>query len=450
MDSIDRNLKVQYVPLSSLRHPEKNARRWTKEATAQLEESITRHGVVDPLIVNSAPERKGIIIGGNFRAAVLEKLKYEKVPVVFVSITDPKKEAELILRLNKNTGEWSEEILAELGKELGEDFLADVGFSSEELDDIFPVEETPEVFDLKKELSKIGITSVTVEKGDVYKIGDDLHVMCGDSMVEADMLTLMAGEKADMCMTDEPYVLDYTKGKKRHKSTEGFGYKRDRKYLETDSLPDDFVEKWTANIAKVAKPDFSIIAYEHPKNLRLLWNEMEKHWRYRGTIIWRVPNRVQGFAARLKFFNKFDIAVVATSGDVVLNSEPESDELLQNEYEAALFMTAGKPTWESYAKGKKYCPSDFVEHVASDAKNSGQGVVFGTKPVPILIPYIKVLTKRGDLVVEPFGGSGSTAVAAWKLGRRCYLMEKSNVYTAVILKRLEMLTGLKAEKIHGR
>lgn len=444
MNSIDRKLKVEYVPLSSLRHPEKNPRVWTKETTEQLKESITRHGIVDPLIVNCAPERKGIIIGGNFRAEVLKNLKYVEVPVVFISVPDQKKEAELILRLNKNTGDWSEKLLAEFD----ESILADIGFTSEELDDIFPVDETPEVFDLAKELEKLDITTIDIQKGDMFRVGDSLKVRCGDSTIEADIFALMAGEKADMCLTDEPYILDYARGKKRHKSTDGFGYKRDRKYLETDSIPDDFVEKWMANVAKIAKPDFSIIAFEHPKNLRLLWNELEKHWRYRGTIIWNIPNRMQGFAAKHKLFNKFDIALVGTSGDIVLNDEPEEDELLQNDYEAALFATSGKPHWESYEKGKKYCPTDFIQHVAADEKSSGQGIIFGTKPVDILLPYIKVLTKRDGLIVEPFGGAGSTAVGAWKLKRRCYVMEKSNVYTAVILKRLQRLTGLTPEKIH--
>ena len=90
--------------------------------------------------------------------------------------------------------------------------------------------------------------------------------------------------------------------------------------------------------------------------------------------------------------------------------------LLSGKYETALYATAGKPTWEGYEKGKRICPTDFIENVAADEKSSGQGIIFGTKPLPILIPYLKVLTKRGDLVLEPFGGSGSTAPAAIKLG----------------------------------
>ena len=90
---------------------------------------------------------------------------------------------------------------------------------------------------------------------------------------------------------------------------------------------------------------------------------------------------------------------------------------------------------------------DFIKFKAADERSSGQGIIFGTKPLEILIPYLKVLTKRSDLVVEPFGGSGSTLVASLKLNRRCFLMEKSPVYTEVILNRWEKTTGKKVNKI---
>ncbi|MBU6214348.1 ParB N-terminal domain-containing protein [Patescibacteria group bacterium] len=437
------DLKIEYVALSSLRHPERNPRIWSKEATAQLKESIEQNGIVDPLIVNNAPERKGIIVGGNFRAEVLKEMGYDTVPVVYVNIPDPAKEAALIIRLNKNTGDWDLNLLAEFDSFL----LSGIGFTSEELDGIFPAEENPEVFDLQRELAKLEITNVDIKPGDKFAFGDSF-VRCGDSMSEADMLALMGGEQADMVCTDPPYILDYLKGKKKQdgKVTEGFGLKRDRIYLGTTSLPDNFSDLWMAAVAKVQKPDFSILIFEHPKNLKTIWTALEKHWKYRNTITWHVPNRVQGFAAKHKFFNKQDIALVGTGGEVSLNLEAE-DELFQNEYENAIYATSGKPHFESYEKGKKICPTDFIEHIAADAKSSGQSIIFGTKPIELLIPYIKVLTKRGDIVLEPFGGSGSSAVAAWKLGRRFFLMEKSPVYTAVILKRLEKVTGIKHKKV---
>lgn len=440
---IKRNLKIEYVPLTSLRHPENNPRKWSKKATEQLKQSIERHGVLDPLIVNSAPSRRGVIIGGNFRAKVLKEMGIASVPVVLVNIPDQAKEAEVIIRLNKNTGEFDLDLLAEFDETL----LTDIGFSTEELDDIFPLDETPEKFDLAKELAKLDIKKIVTKKGDVYQLGNS-RLACSDSTIESAVLKLMAGEKADLCLTDPPYILNYLLGKKRHgKATEGFGLKRDRKYLETDSLPPNFTEKWMANIAKVQKPDFSIMVFENPKNLRIVWNELEKHWRYRNTIVWHLPNRTQGFSAKYKFFNKHDIALLGTGGQVSVNLDPEPTELLQNEYENALFATSGKPHWEGYERGKKFCPTDFIDFKAADEKSSGQGIIFGTKPIEILIPYLKVLTKRGDLIVEPFGGSGSTLIAATKLERRCYIMEKSPVYTEVIKKRWEKLTGLKAKKV---
>ena len=440
----NKNLKIEYVSIDSLKPSEYNPRKISKESMEQLKESIKKFKLVDPLIVNCAKNRNGIVIGGHMRLKAATELGFKEAPVVYLNIPDIEKEKELNIRLNKNTGEFDWDLLANFN----EGFLADLGFNSEELDDVFGIDDNPEMFDLAKELQRLDIKNIEIQKGDVWQLGS--HKMkCGDSTIEADVLDLMAGEKADMCLTDPPYILNYLKGKTRGKNgpTLGFGAKKDRRYLETDVLPDNFTELWMANVAKVQKPDFSIIIFENPKNLRIIWNELEKHWKYRNTIVWHVPNRVQGFSAKYKFFNKSDIALVGTGGNVKLNVEPEADELFQNEYENAIYATAGKPQWEGYEKGKKICPTDFIEHVAADKKSSGQGIIFGTKPLELLIPYLKVLTKRGDLVIEPFGGSGSTLIAAEKLGRRCYLVEKSPVYAEVIRNRWQKMTGKKAKKI---
>jgi DNA modification methylase len=259
----------------------------------------------------------------------------------------------------------------------------------------------------------------------------------------------MNGERADLCLTDPPYILDYLHAKRHGEPTEGFGAKKNRRYLETDVLPDNFTDLWMANVAAYAKPDFSIICYENWKNIRTIWQGMEDHgWKVKNMIVWHLPNRHQGFAAKYKFFSKHDIAMVGASGTVEYNHDEEPDSL-QEEYETALYAIAGKPQWEGYDHGKRYQPTDFIEFQADDEKSSGQNIIFGTKPLEILIPYIKVLTKRGDLVVEPFCGSGSTLIAATKLQRRCYIMEKSPVYAEVALKRWEKSTGEKRVKIDG-
>lgn len=433
---------ITEVKIKDLKPAPYNPRKWSEGAIAGLTASIEQFGLVDPILVNSAVNRRNIVIGGHFRLKVAKDLGYETVPVVYLDIPDETKEKELNLRLNKNLGSWDYELLAEFD----ESFLTDIGFDSEELDEIFDLTvDEPENFDLEKELAKLGIKKRTVKKGDVYQLGDS-RLMCGDSTIPEDFDKLMNGELADMCLTDEPYILDYIHGKRGGKPTTGFGAKRNRRYLETDVLPDNFIELWMANVARYAKPDFSIISFENWKNLREMWSEIEKYWKVKNMIVWHLPNRHQGFSAKYKFFSKHDIAMVGGSGEVPYNHDEEPDGL-QEEYETALYAISGKPHWEGYAGGKKIQPTDFIEYQASDEKSSGQNIIFGTKPLEILIPYIKVLTKRGDLVVEPFCGSGSTLIAATKLKRRCYIMEKSPVYAEVALNRWEKLTGQKRVKL---
>lgn len=428
------------VSVNDLITPDYNPRHWSDQQTKDLEESIKRFGLVDPIIANSAEARKNIVIGGNFRLKVAKQTGFTEVPVIYVDIPDIEKEKELNLRLNKNTGEFDLKLLAEFDEAV----LKDVGFDSEDLDEIFHVEDIPEEFDLKSALERAGVNEVTTKEGDIWILGDS-KLMVGDSTKSEDVLTLMVGEKADMCFTDPPYILDYLKDKKKNgEPTKGFGQKNNRRYIGTDSLPDNFTELWMSNIAKIQQENFSIIVYENWKNIRTIWSEMEKYWRVKNMLVWHLPNRSQGFSAKYKFFSKHDIAMVGASpnGDIEFNLEPETDGL-QEEYETALFAISGKPQWEGYEKGKKFQPTDFIEYKASDEKSSGQGVIFGTKPLEILIPYIKVLTKRGDLIIEPFGGSGSTLIAATKMKRRCYIMEKCPAYAEVIKKRWERLTGLK-------
>ncbi len=438
---MNEELKIIKANIKDLKVAEYNPRKWDKTKCQNLKDSIEKFGLVDPLIVNSAPDRKNIVIGGHFRLHIAKELGYLDVPVVYLNIPDIEKEKELNIRLNKNTGDWDYSLLAEFNSTL----LNDIGFSSEELDDIFVLDETAEEFNLQKELEKLNIQNISTIKGDIYQLGDH-RLMCGDSTNEEDVIKLMDGEKADMCFTDPPYILDYLKGKK--KSSDGFGLKKNRRYLGTDSLPDNFTELWMSNIAKVQKDNFSIIVFENWKNIRTIWDAMEDYWKVKNMIVWHVPNRTQGFSGKYRFFSKHDIAMVGSSpnSNIPFNLEEEI-EGLQNEYETALYAISGKPHWESYKKGKKYQPTDYIDHPVDDAKHSGQGVVFGTKPIEILIPYIKVLTKRNDLIVEPFGGSGSTLIASTKMKRRCYVMEKSPVYAEVIKYRWEKLTGQKGVKI---
>lgn len=192
------NLKIQTVKISELNPAPYNPRRWSEDATVQLGESIRTYGLVYPLLVNQATGRENVVIGGHFRLKVAKDLGYAEVPVVFVKISDIEREKELNLRMNKNLGEFDNALL----KDFDEVLLADIGFTSEEIDDIFDEDiEEKETFDLRKALDKAGVQEIKAKPGDIYQLGDS-RLMVGDSTVEADVLNLMDGEKADMCLTD--------------------------------------------------------------------------------------------------------------------------------------------------------------------------------------------------------------------------------------------------------
>ena len=446
MKNLKNALKIEQIKITELKTAEYNPRKWDKKQKNQLKKSIKEFGLVDPMVVNKHKNREKIVIGGHFRLEVLKEMKYESVPVVYVDL-DEIRERELNIRLNKNQGEFDLDLLAEFDESL----LSSLGFDSEELDDIYIDLDTEEkkTFDLEKALAKIGIENVKAKEGDIYQLGEH-RLMVGSSCNKKNMKTLIGESKADMCMTDPPYRLKvYTRNNKaKQDGKKGyFGSMGNRAYIGTDNLPEDFTKQWMSAVKEISKPNFHIIVYEMWRNLREIWNVMEEqNWKVNNMLVWHTPNRTQGFSSKYRFFSKHDIAIVGGDGTKKINTEKEED-LIQNEYETALYAIQGKPHWEGYKKGGRFVPTDHIEHAVADEKTSGQSVVFGTKPIQILIPYIKVLTKRGDVVVEPFGGSGSTLIACEKLKRKCFIMEKQPIYAEVIIKRWENETGKKAIKL---
>jgi site-specific DNA-methyltransferase (adenine-specific) len=126
-------LKIEYVDISLLKPNEYNPKRMNEKEFNNLKQSITEFGIVDPLIINSAEGRKGIIIGGHQRYQVYAKLGITQIPCIFVNIPDIQKEQELCIRLTKNTGRWDLDILANIDSSL----LELSGFSGKELEMLF-------------------------------------------------------------------------------------------------------------------------------------------------------------------------------------------------------------------------------------------------------------------------------------------------------------------------
>jgi len=161
------NLQIEYVSIEILKPNEYNPKQMTEKEAKDLEKSIVEFGMVDPLIVNKAEEREGIIIGGHQRYKIYQKLGYEKVPVIWLDIPDLKKEQELCLRLSKNIGSWDYDLLANFQENL----LKDVGFD-DELDEIFGLDIADE-FDIEKELEKVlAGKERRCKEGDLFGMGE--------------------------------------------------------------------------------------------------------------------------------------------------------------------------------------------------------------------------------------------------------------------------------------
>ena len=125
-----KKIEIVNVKVSDLKPTQYNPRHWSDKSVKELIESVKRFGLIDPLIVNSAKNRKNVVIGGHFRLKVAKDLKFKEVPVVYLDIPDVKQEKELNLRLNKNLGEWDFKLLAEFDFSI----LAKVGFPKEEIE----------------------------------------------------------------------------------------------------------------------------------------------------------------------------------------------------------------------------------------------------------------------------------------------------------------------------
>jgi len=116
-------------------------------------------------------------------------------------------------------------------------------------------------------------------------------------------------------------------------------------------------------------------------------------------------------------------------------------------YDIIFYARKGDSAWQK-AKGTKYwmC-GDHITWTAESKASSGQNIIFGTKPIQILVPYIKILSSRGSIVMDPFVGSGSTIIASEIMKRKCRAIEISETYGEVILNRFERFTGQKAVKL---
>ena len=247
-------LNISYVDINDLKPSEYNPRTWNKSAEIKLTESIKRFGLVNPLIVNAAPNRKNILIGGHFRLEVAKELGIKTVPVVYVNIADIGKEKELNLRLNRNTGDWDWNLLKSFDIEM----LLDIGFDDLDLAAIWDESLSTEddEFGTAKELSQI--KEIITKPGDTYKLGN--HILgCGDAQDINFLDCLIKESQIDMVYMDPPFniSLDYDRGI-GGRAKYGAKLTSDNK---TDAQYREFLSKAIENALRKVKKDAHIFTY---------------------------------------------------------------------------------------------------------------------------------------------------------------------------------------------
>ena len=443
-DLILDKMEVVQVKVEDLNPAEYNPRKWDEKAIKQLTDSITNFGLVDPIIVNGAPERKNVVIGGHFRLFVAKRMGYTEVPVVYLNIPDVEKEMELNLRLNKNNGDWDFNLLANFK----DDILLNVGFSSDDMDKIFGLmDDTEEDEEIEPPVIP------TAQLGDIYKLGDH-RLMCGDSTKAEDFEKLMGGVQADMVFTDPPYNVAYEGGG----SYANHGTPK-REMIENDKMsPEEFrefMDKALRNMLNHCNGVFYVCMSS--KELAALKDGFENnggHWQ--SFIIW-VKNTFT--LSRSDWQNQYEpilygwnancknhyFAGFRDEGNVWENLETLKPEWDGNK----TTIKVGDYHLEIYGQvdgrvcKKKDCVDIWREK--KPAKSTEHPTM---KPIKLVMKAVRASSERGNIVLDAFGGSGSTLIACERTGRTCYTMEYDPKYVDVIITRWEKETGNKAEKIN--
>ena len=468
-------MEIKNIPINDLKPAEYNPRKADEKQIEDIKNSIKEFGMVEPIVVNGAEGRMNVIIGGHLRWKTAKNMGLAEMPVVYVNLPDINKERELNLRLNKNLGSWDYDMLANFNEEQ----LVNIGFDENELDEIFGLEKADD-FNAKEELDKAVKNPRGVKTGDIWQLGDH-KLIIGDSTNKENWKNLLGDERFDFMFTDPPYRLAYCKTRVRKvKTKEGWKVKGQREYDkvgETDKAGKtkgfgSEMNRTYEGIVERGVPEFdewlsianeyqnpkgaNVMIFESWKNTHDLWEAIEKYWKIRNMVIWHLPNRHQGFSAKHQFYSRYDMAQLADKGKSIMNEKPEQElddylyakgQKLLDSYEIMLYGDKGKSEWNRQA-GKWGKISDHISWVASSETSTGQNLVFGTKPIQILVPYIKILSQRNGIVMEPYGGSGSTIIASEIMKRRCRAIEISENYAEVILNRYQKFTGIEPKKLN--
>ena len=381
--------KIEMVSVDALIPYAKNARTHSDEQVAQIAGSIKEFGFNNPVLV----DKDNSVIAGHGRLMAARKLGYKEVPVVKLEhLTESQRKAYILAdnRIALNSG-WDTSMLSLELQELKDDIdLSLLGFDADELDAMIkPIEETEWLTD-EDYVPEVPVEPKT-KLGDIYILGNH-RLMCGDSTSIDAVEKLMDGQKADMVFTDPPYGVDYK------------GINNDSR----DGL-EDLLRGAFANYLAVSKSGASIYCFHSDRCADVFHGVFREFFHFSSMIIW------------------------------AKNSLTLSQTDYQSQHEPCLYgwMDNGSHSWYSDRKQTSVWKFD-KERVEGHTT---------PKPVALVERAINNSSKGGDLIIDLFGGSGSTMIAAEKIGRQARIMELDPKYCDVIVKRWEDFTGKKAQLV---
>lgn len=427
-----QNIQIVYVPIEQLNPAPYNPRKWSTTAQNDLKESIDRFGLIDPLIVNGAENRKNVLIGGHFRLKLAKDLQLAEVPVVYVHIPDIEKEKELNLRLNRNQGEWDLDLL----KEFDVGLLLDVGFDDKDLSHIWDANLGVEDdnFNVKKKIEEIKVPRT--QTGDIIKLGSHI-LMCGDATNPETIQKLVkaygtSAQPISALYSDPPYNIDlnYDGGVSNKRHYGGIKTKDNKSDIEYKA----FLTKALQNALTITKPDAHIFFWCDQNYIGLIQEIYKEQGIDNQRVCLWVKNS-QNATPQIAFNKCFEPCVYGTRGTPYLTPTIHNlNEIMNKEVGTGNRLPDDILDLFNIWLVKRLHSSEY-EHPTQ-------------KPPTLYEKALRRCTKVGDVVLDLFGGSGSTLIACEQLKRNCLMCEIEPVFCDVIVSRYEELT--KTEAIYVR
>ena len=381
--------QMQMVKVSELIPYVNNARTHSQEQVNKLRSSLREFGFVNPVIID---QDKNVIAGhGRLMAAKEEGIT--EVPCVLVDyLTDAQKKAYILAdnRYAQDAG-WDEELLRlEIEALEGMDFdVSLTGFNEDEISDLFAGADTSDTQDDDFDLSDALEKAAFVEKGDVWVVGRH-RLMCGDATSEEDVATLMDGKKANLIITDPPYNVAF-------ESSDGLSIKNDK--MENEKFY-EFLLSAFKNMAAHLEKGAAYVFHADTEGLNFRKAFVDAGFHLAGCCIW-VKN-----------------SLVLGRSDYQWQHEPVLYGFLQN----------GKHYWSKNAGRSQTTIWNFDK----PKKNKNHPT---SKPLDLLAYPIGNSSQENAIVIDTFGGSGSTLMTCEQTNRICHTMELDEKYASVILRR---------------